>query len=85
MIYYYEKAGKILAAPFEMAGLTPASAPAEGPLFYAVHGDAKLGRGSFKVTHPGQLADRQRRYVQRRIQHLPEKPALIQPYSSNFA
>ena len=57
MTYYYEKASKILAAPFEMAGLTPASAPAKGPVFYAVHGDAKLGRGSFKVTHPGQLAN----------------------------
>jgi len=34
----------------------PETAPLDGaPLFVPVHGDGVLGRGSFRVTHPGQL------------------------------
>ena len=57
MIYYYEKAGQILAGTEVLAGFTPVSAPTAGPIFFAIHGDPVLGRGSFKVAHPGQLAN----------------------------
>jgi len=57
MIYYYEKAGKVLASVTELADLLPISAPTSGPIYFAVHGDPVLGRGSFKVAHPGQLAN----------------------------
>ena len=55
MFYYYEKDGKILAA--DRDGLPyPKGEPVPGaPIFYLVEGDPALGRGSFKVTHPGQL------------------------------
>ena len=57
MTYYYKTSGKTLASAWEMPGLTPSTSPADGQLFYAVHGDPVLCRGSFKVTHPGQLAN----------------------------
>ena len=55
MFYYYEKDGKILASdrgdlPYPKAEPVPGA-----PIFYLVEGDPVLGRGSFKVTHPGQL------------------------------
>ncbi len=55
MFYYYEKDGKILASdrgdlPYSKAEPAPGT-----PICYLVEGDPVLGRGSFKVTHPGQL------------------------------
>ena len=55
MIHYYEINGALLASPHELPGMTPAQ-PRAGHIFYAVSGDPVLGRGHFKVTHPGQLA-----------------------------
>ena len=55
MFYYYKLDGKILASsrgdlPY------PKGEPIPGaPIFYLVDGDPVLGRGSFKVNHPGQL------------------------------
>ena len=46
-----------MASATQLPELTPVSAPAAGPVYFAVSGDPKLGRGSFKVTHPGQLAN----------------------------
>ena len=55
MFYYYEKDGKILASDRDSLPY-PKGEPAPGaPIFYLVEGDPALGRGSFKVTHPGQL------------------------------
>ena len=55
MFYYYEKDGKILASDREDLPY-PKGAPVPGaPIFYLVEGDPALGRGSFKVAHPGQL------------------------------
>lgn len=55
MFYYYEKDGKILAS--ERGDLPyPKGEPVSGtPIYYLVEGDPVLGRGSFKVVHPGQL------------------------------
>ena len=55
MFYYYEKDNKILAS--QRAGLPYAQGkPIPGaPIYYLVEGDPVLGRGSFKVNHPGQL------------------------------
>ena len=55
MFYYYEKDNKILAS--QRAGLPyPQREPIPGaPIYYLVKGDPVLGRGSFKVNHPGQL------------------------------
>ena len=55
MFYYYEKDGNVLASdrgdlPWQKAEPAPGA-----PVFYLVEGDPALGRGSFKVTHPGQL------------------------------
>ena len=56
-MYYYHDQGHNLVSLTPVAGLGPEAAPpAEGPLFALVPGDPVLGRGSFKVTHPGQLA-----------------------------
>ena len=55
MFYYYKLDGKILASsrgdlPY------PKGEPIPGaPIFYLVDGDPVLGRGFFKVNHPGQL------------------------------
>ena len=55
MFYYYEKDGKILASDREDLPY-PKGEPVPGaPIFYLVEGDPALGRGSFKVAHPGQL------------------------------
>ena len=56
-LYYYRHQNIALAAFEPLEGFTPAPAPADGPLFVAVHGNSVLGRGSFRVNHPGQLAD----------------------------
>ena len=55
MFYYYEKDGNVLASdrgdlPWQKAEPAPGA-----PVCYLVEGDPALGRGSFKVTHPGQL------------------------------
>ena len=55
MFYYYEKDGKILASDRKDLPY-PKGEPVPGaPIFYLVEGDPALGRGSFKVAHPGQL------------------------------
>lgn len=58
MLYYVlllRKGWKILASdrgdlPYSKAEPAPGA-----PVFYLVEGDPVLGRGSFKVNHPGQL------------------------------
>ena len=57
-MYYYHKQGHNLVSLTPVPGLGPETAPpAGGSLFALVPGDPVLGRGSFKVNHPGQLAD----------------------------
>ena len=52
--YHYKNADFVSLAPLE--GFGPETAPPRGGrLFAAVPGDPVSGRGSFKVTHPGQL------------------------------
>ena len=55
MFYYYEKEGGILAS--DRGDLPwPKAEPAPGaPIWYLIEGDPVLGRGSFRVSHPGQL------------------------------
>ena len=55
MFYYYEKEGEILAS--DRGDLPwPKAEPAPGaPIWYLIEGDPVLGRGSFRVSHPGQL------------------------------
>ncbi len=55
MYYYYEKAGKTLASFRDDLPYTKCAAPGEGPIFFLVEGDPVLGRGAFRVAHPGQL------------------------------
>ncbi len=55
MFYYYEKDGKILASNHSDLPYTPGTPRAGEPIYYLVEGDPILGRGSFKVTAPGQL------------------------------
>ena len=55
MFYYYEKDKEILASqrgdlPYAQGEPIPGA-----PIYYLVEGDPVLGRGSFKVNHPGQL------------------------------
>ena len=55
MFYYYKKDEKILASqrgdlPYAQGEPIPGA-----PIYYLVEGDPVLGRGSFKVNHPGQL------------------------------
>ncbi len=55
-MYYYNVNGAALASLIPLEGLGPEVEPAGGwRLFAAVSGDPVLGRGSFKVNHPGQL------------------------------
>ena len=57
-MYYYHHNGANLVSFAPQTAFGPEIAPVtEGQLFFLVHGDAKLGRGSFKVTHPGQLTN----------------------------
>ena len=56
MFHYYSLDGHILASAREDLPY-PKAAPAPGaPIFFPVEGDPVLGRGSFRVNHPGQLA-----------------------------
>ena len=55
-MYYYRWKGAALASPAPLEGFGPETAPAaDGPVFALVPGDPVLGRGSFRVGHPGQL------------------------------
>ena len=55
-MYYYNVNGAALASLAPMEGLGPEVEPSNSwRLFAAVPGDPVLGRGSFKVNHPGQL------------------------------
>ena len=57
-MHYYHHNGANLVSFQSQTSFGPEIAPVtEGHLFFLVHGDAKLGRGSFKVTHPGQLTN----------------------------
>lgn len=57
-MYYYHYHGAQLASPRPLEGFGSPTAPLDGaPLHVLVHGDGVLGRGSFRVTHPGQLSD----------------------------
>ncbi len=55
MIYYYQKAGHLAASFRELPGLAPAAPIHGAPVCFLVDGDPVLGRGSFRVDHPGQL------------------------------
>lgn len=52
---YYEHSGCLLASRTVRTGLTPADPRPGTPVFFLYDGDLILGRGSFRVTHPGQL------------------------------
>ena len=55
-MYYYNINGAPLVSLTPLEGFGPQVEPAQcWRLFAAVPGDPVLGRGSFKVTHPGQL------------------------------
>ena len=55
-MYYYNINGATLVSLTPLEGFGPQVEPAQcWRLFAAVPGDPVLGRGSFKVTHPGQL------------------------------
>ena len=55
-MYYYNVNGATLASLVPLEGFGPQTEPANSwRMFAAVPGDPVLGRGSFKVTHPGQL------------------------------
>ena len=57
-MYYYNYKGANLVSLTQQEGLgAPVEPAASGRLFALVGGDPMLGRGSFKVTHPGQLAN----------------------------
>ena len=56
-MYYYRHKGAALVSLTPLEGFGPETAPVTGgSLFAPVAGDAVLGRGSFRVNHPGQLA-----------------------------
>lgn len=55
-MYYYNVNGATLVSLIPLEGLGPEAEPSNSwRLFAAVSGDPMLGRGSFHVTHPGQL------------------------------
>jgi len=55
-MYHYRYHDCSLVSLSPQTGFGPEAAPAaEGRLFALVEGDPVLGRGSFKVSHPGQL------------------------------
>ena len=55
-MYYYNYNGAALVSLVPLEGFGPQVEPANSwRLFAAVSGDPVLGRGSFKVNHPGQL------------------------------
>ena len=56
-MYYYDHSGHALVSLSPLSGFGPAVPPVtEGRLFAPVAGDPVLGRGSFRVSCPGQLA-----------------------------
>ncbi len=55
-MYYYNMNGATLVSLTPLEGFGPEAEPARSwRMFAAVPGDPVLGRGSFKVSHPGQL------------------------------
>lgn len=55
-MYYYNVNGATLVSLIPLEGFGPQTEPANTwRMFAAVPGDPVLGRGSFKVSHPGQL------------------------------
>ena len=57
-MHYYHHNGANLVSFEPQTAFGPEIAPVtEGHLFFLVHGDPVLGRGHFKVTHPGQLTN----------------------------
>lgn len=55
-MYYYNVNGATLTSLVPLEGFGPQTEPANTwRMFAAVPGDPVLGRGSFKVSHPGQL------------------------------
>ena len=55
-MYYYNVNSAALVSLVPLEGLGPATEPSGSwRLFAAVPGDPVLGRGSFKINHPGQL------------------------------
>jgi len=57
-MHYYRHNGTNLVSFEAQTAFGPEISPVmEGHLFFLVHGDARLGRGCFKVTHPGQLVN----------------------------
>lgn len=57
-MYYYCHNGHNLLSLSPVEGFGPQTAPpTHGPLFALVGGDPVLGRGSFRVNHPGQLVE----------------------------
>jgi hypothetical protein len=55
MIFYYTHSGAFVASFQVRPDLTPAQPVPNVPVFFLVDGDPVLGRGSFRVEHPGQL------------------------------
>ena len=57
-MFYYNYKGANLVSLTAQEGFGPEISPVtEGKLFALVSGDPMLGRGHFKVTHPGQLVN----------------------------
>ena len=56
MPHYYNYQGHTLVTLTPAPEYGPEVPPAPGRMFAPVHGDPVLGRGSFRVDHPGQLA-----------------------------
>lgn len=55
-MYYYNVKGATLVSLVPLEGFGPQTEPANSwRMFAAVPGDPVLGRGSFRVSHPGQL------------------------------
>ena len=56
-MYYYDYSGHALVSLSPLSGFGPEVPPVtQGHLFAPVAGDPVLGRGSFRVSCPGQLA-----------------------------
>jgi hypothetical protein len=56
-MYYYRDCGVNLVSLTPVDGLGPTIDPVtRGPLFALTRSDQAVGRGNFRVTHPGQLA-----------------------------
>ena len=56
MPHYYNSQGHTLVTLTPAPEYGPEVPPVPGRMFAPVHGDPVLGRGSFRVNHPGQLA-----------------------------